>query len=118
LPAFKHDRHADPAGHIHFAEQNRSQPDNCDRFQFIAMAKTNPNQLFFPFVGTYKAKHCRRKTGFVTEAAAALSGQRYYWCSVCQLYHRTGPVLPLSNPVLPGSFSLSPTEQNQIRKED
>jgi hypothetical protein len=81
------------------------------------MAKTNGTQLFFPLVGTYKSKSCRRKTGFVTEAAAALSGQRYYWCSVCRLFHRTGLMLPISNPVLPGSFSLSPAEQNQIGKE-
>src|SRR5215831_20676601 len=79
----------------------------------IAMPKTNCRQLLFSFAEKYRAKSCYRKTGFVSQEAAVASGQRSYWCPVCRLYHRAGPVLPVSNPVLPGGFSLPPSEHKQ-----
>ena len=40
------------------------------------------------------------KIGFDSQKEAEHGGQRSYKCPLCRYYHRSGPILPITNPVL------------------
>lgn len=48
----------------------------------------------------HRYRECGRKRTYGTREAAGITGQRVYKCAYCGWWHRTGPFLGLTNPVL------------------
>lgn len=49
---------------------------------------------------------CIHKRAYITQHDAARTGQRVYRCRVCRMWHRSGPLVKLRNPVIRPDFRL------------
>jgi hypothetical protein len=61
-----------------------------------------------------KLQACVSKRAFASREDASASGLEAYLCPICTLYHRTGDVTPIRNPVLPEKF-FYPSDQSQTQ---